>query len=60
MPSNQTGEIDADEEKDEEVKQTVYNKSEPTANLDELRKRLQDRISQMREQRQTKKPRVEE
>lgn len=60
MPSNQTGEIDADEEKVEEVKETVYNKSAPTANLDELRKRLQDRISQMREQRQTKKPRVEE
>lgn len=60
MPSNQTCETDGDDEKDEEVKQTVYNKSAPTANLDELRKRLQDRISQMREQRQTKKPRVED
>lgn len=54
-----------DEEIDDDINDSsnhlvVFNKDAPSANLDDLRKRLQERISQMRDQRQTKKPRLED
>lgn len=62
LPSS-TGTADAVDEKGDishEPLQHVFNKDAPSTNLDELRKRLQDRISQMREQRKAKKPRIED
>jgi hypothetical protein len=62
VPSSNTQAIQegAEEEENSEAQNPVFNKDAPSANLDDLRKRLQERIAHMRDQRQTKKPRIED
>lgn len=57
--SDDESEASGGDDNEEETKksQIVFKKDAPSGNLEELRKRLQDRIAHMREQRQTKKPR---
>jgi hypothetical protein len=62
VPSSNTQKMQDDAEEDENSANQipVFNKDAPSTNLDDLRKRLQERIAQMRDQRQTKKPRIED